>query len=142
MIVGVVSADREATLHLVVHGLNGQEHAIEAIIDTGFTGFLTLPPALILSLGLPWRGQAQATLGDGSVHQFDVYVATVMWDGQAASWRQTLPTPLRLSAWGCSTAMTCESKWWKVVRLPSRLCCISSDGSASFFHICIRQTYD
>jgi hypothetical protein len=35
------------------------------------------------SLGLTWRGQAQAVLGDGSLHQFNVYAATVIWDGQA-----------------------------------------------------------
>lgn len=83
MIIGVVNANREATLRLVVRGANGHEHELEAVIDTGFTGFLTLPPSLIISLGLAWRGQAQAMLGDGSLHQFAVYGATVIWDGQA-----------------------------------------------------------
>lgn len=83
MIKGVVNARREATISLVVRGPNAQEEELEAVIDTGFTGFLTLPPSLIVSLGLPWRGQAQAELGDGSLHQFDVYMATVLWDGQA-----------------------------------------------------------
>ena len=83
MIIGVVNTNREATLRLVVRGANGQEHELETVVDTGFTGFLTLPPSLIVSLGLAWRGQAQAMLGDGSLHQFDVYVATVIWDGQA-----------------------------------------------------------
>lgn len=73
MITGVVNSEREAIIHLVVRGPNGQEREIEAVIDTGFTGFLTLPFSLILSLGLIWRGQAQATLGDGSLHQFDVW---------------------------------------------------------------------
>jgi clan AA aspartic protease len=82
VITGVVNANREAIIYLVVRGPNGQEREIEAVIDTGFTGFLTLPFSLIVSLGLIWRGQAQATLGDGSLHQFDVYGATVIWDGQ------------------------------------------------------------
>lgn len=50
MIVGVVNANREATIRLTVRSANGQEHAIEAIIDTGFTGFLTLPSTLIASM--------------------------------------------------------------------------------------------
>lgn len=64
-----------------MHGTTGQTSEIEAVIDTGFTGFLTLPTPLIFSLGLIWRGQAQATLGDGNPHQFDVYEAAVLWDG-------------------------------------------------------------
>lgn len=82
MITGIVSAHREAVVRLVIRGTTGQTHEIEAVIDTGFTGFLTLPTSLIHSLGLIWRGQAQAVLGDGNLHQFDVYEAAVFWDGQ------------------------------------------------------------
>jgi clan AA aspartic protease len=82
MIIGAVNADREAIIHLVVRGPDGQEQEVEAVIDTGFTGFLTLSPSLIAFLGLEWRGQAHAILGDGSVQAFDVYAATVIWDGQ------------------------------------------------------------
>jgi clan AA aspartic protease len=83
MIIGVVNAHREATIGLIVQDANGQGHDIEAVIDTGFTGFLTLPTALITALGLTWRGYASAVLGDGSLQQFDVYATTVIWDGQA-----------------------------------------------------------
>jgi clan AA aspartic protease len=58
---------------------------VEAVIDTGFNGFLTLPPALIATLGLPWLCRQQGQLADGSFHVFDVYVATVDWDGQQRS---------------------------------------------------------
>ena len=54
MITGVVNSNREAIIRLVVAGPRGQQQDIEAIIDTGFTGFLTLPPALVAALGLPW----------------------------------------------------------------------------------------
>ena len=47
---GVVNADREATLRLVIAGPSGKQQEIEAIIDTGFTGFLTLPAALVSAL--------------------------------------------------------------------------------------------
>jgi clan AA aspartic protease len=80
MIIGMVNANLEATIRIIVRGVQGQEHEIEAIIDTGFTGSLTLPTELIDALGLAWRGHAQAELADGSLHLFDVYAATVLWD--------------------------------------------------------------
>ena len=81
MITGVVNANREAIIQLVVTGPSGQQQDTEAIIDTGFTGFLTLPPARVTALGLPWLSRQPGILADGSVDIFDVYVATVMWDG-------------------------------------------------------------
>jgi clan AA aspartic protease len=82
MITGVVNANREAIIRLVVTGPGGQRQNSEAIIDTGFTGFLTLPPARIAALGLSWLSRQSGILADGSVDIFDVYVANVMWDGQ------------------------------------------------------------
>ena len=83
MITGVVNANREATIRLVVIGPSGQQQEIEVIIDTGFTGFLTLPAVLIVALGLPWLCRQPGILADGSVDVFDVYTATVLWDGQS-----------------------------------------------------------
>ncbi|MGE0544413.1 MAG: clan AA aspartic protease [Dehalococcoidia bacterium] len=82
MIRGSVSADGEAIIPLVVLDTHGREHALQAIIDTGFSGFLTLPTAMIDALELPWLGRADAVLGDGALHEFDVFAATVFWDGQ------------------------------------------------------------
>jgi clan AA aspartic protease len=82
MITGVVNANHEATIPLVVHGAHGQQETIEAIIGTGFTGSLTLPSRLIAALGLPWLGRQRVMLGDGSIRFFDVYEATILWDGQ------------------------------------------------------------
>jgi clan AA aspartic protease len=83
MIIGIVNANLEATIRLIVRGAQGQEQEIEAVIDTGFTGSLTLPVELIAALGLAWRGHAQAELADGSLHLFDVYAATLLWDDRA-----------------------------------------------------------
>jgi clan AA aspartic protease len=82
MIRGVVNADREARIRLAVVGPSGQQQEIEAIIDTGFTGFLTLPTVLVAGLGLSWLCRQPGILANGSVDSFDVYVATVVWDGQ------------------------------------------------------------
>lgn len=82
MIAGTVNAYLEAIIRLVVSGPRGQEQEIEAVVDTGFTGFLTLPPSLITTLGLPFRRRGRAVLADGSESLFDIYEATVLWDGQ------------------------------------------------------------
>jgi clan AA aspartic protease len=81
MIVGVVTAEREALIRLIVQGPSGQTHEIEAVIDTGFTDFLTLPHSLVAALGLAWLAEGRATLANGQVDALDVYAAAVVWDG-------------------------------------------------------------
>jgi clan AA aspartic protease len=83
MITGVVTASRHAIIRLTVHGPEGQEQEITAVIDTGFDGTLTLPPALIATLGLVWRRRGRALLADGSDSLFDIYEAVVAWDGES-----------------------------------------------------------
>ena len=82
MIEGVVNAAYEPIVRLAVHGPSGQTSEIEAVIDTGFTGFLTVTPVLVAELGLGLRGTSRATLADGSEVTFDVYDVAVLWDGQ------------------------------------------------------------
>jgi clan AA aspartic protease len=82
MMQGLVNLRREATLLVVVGNSNRQLQAIEAVIDTGFNGFLSLPSTIITTLNLPWSGSDSVTLGDGSETFFDLYTAVVIWDGQ------------------------------------------------------------
>ncbi|WP_198807831.1 hypothetical protein [Leptolyngbya sp. BL0902] len=77
MMQGVVNLRREATLTVVVGSSNQNVQAIEAVIDTGFTGFLSLPSAIITTLNLPWSASDIVTLGDGSETLFDLYTAVV-----------------------------------------------------------------
>lgn len=79
MITGVVTAAREAVIDLVVCGSNGQTKELQAMIDTGFDGSLTLPAKIITSLGLPWRRRGRSLLADGNESLFDIYEATVIW---------------------------------------------------------------
>ena len=82
MITGVVNADREPIIRIRVRGVNGQEQECDAVVDMGFTGWLTLPLHFIATLGLTWREFGAAILADGSRVFFDVFDATVIWDGQ------------------------------------------------------------
>ena len=82
MITGHVTAYREAVIPLNVDGPRNRGREINAVVDTGFNGFLTLPASLIQELGLVWRRRGRATLADGSDSVFDIYEATVIWDGR------------------------------------------------------------
>ena len=78
---GYVNSNCEAVISLVIS--NGTKlKSIKALIDTGFTGFLSLPTAIITELELPWSYRDRGTLGDGSETLFDIYDATVIWDGR------------------------------------------------------------
>ena len=82
MIEGVVNTNYEPVISLSVQGPSGQEREIEAVVDTGFNGFLTLPPALVSELGLPFRIRGAAMLANGSEETFGIYGVTMLWDGQ------------------------------------------------------------
>jgi clan AA aspartic protease len=81
MMQGYVNGNYEAIITLVVKN-KGNLKSINAVIDTGFTGFLSLPQAIIDDLDLSWSYRDRATLGDGSETLFDIYDATVIWNGQ------------------------------------------------------------
>jgi clan AA aspartic protease len=85
MIVGVVNPDRQAIVYLRVRGPGGHEEEVEAVIDTGFIDYLTLPSALIARLALTLGGSTQAMLADGHSIPLDVYTAVVVWDGEPRS---------------------------------------------------------
>ena len=59
----------------------GHEREVDATIDTGFNGFLTLPPFLVAALGLARLSRGRALLANGSEELFDIYGVTVLWDG-------------------------------------------------------------
>ena len=77
-----MNAHYEAVVHLLLLDSSGQARDIEAVIDTGFNGFLTLPPALVAELGLIRLGQKSLLLANGSRDIFDTYGVTVLWDRQ------------------------------------------------------------
>lgn len=81
MICGFVNSAIEARIRFAISNAEEENQLIEAVIDTGYTGFLSLPSATITELNLPWSGTDRATLGDGSETVFQVYEARIIWDG-------------------------------------------------------------
>ena len=64
-----------------------RSRTIEFLLDTGFTGPLSLPLSIIEELELPYLRSRPAELADGSTQDFAVYAALADWDGQ----RRTVP---------------------------------------------------
>jgi clan AA aspartic protease len=82
MMQGFVDQNCEAMLRLVVGNVDSQRQVVDALIDTGFTGFLTLPLSVLANLELRAYRREEGTLGDGSTCIFDVYRGLVNWDGE------------------------------------------------------------
>ena len=80
----VVGDSREAVVPLTVLGPGspGARADLESVVDTGFTGHLTLPPEEARRLRLQPLGSRYVVLADGSEVPLDVYRATVLWDGR------------------------------------------------------------
>ena len=53
MISGVVNEQLEAVVSLQLRGPNGDVRMVDAIVDTGYDGYLTVAPRTVAEMGLP-----------------------------------------------------------------------------------------
>jgi clan AA aspartic protease len=81
----VVADGSEAVLSLRVFdpGRGGRQADVQAVIDTGFTGHITLPARVVRSLALPELGSEELVLADGSTEIAYVHRAIVEWHGRS-----------------------------------------------------------
>ena len=79
---GVVNPDLEATLPVQLHGPTGQRLEVVAVIDTGYSGALSLSGTVIAALGLSSLSSRMVRLADRSTRVLNSYEADVLWDGQ------------------------------------------------------------
>lgn len=80
MITWFVNVEFEPIIPLSIRRVDGKDFTQDAIVDTGFNGWLSLPADLIAELNLKWKRRGRAILGDGSECVFNVYEAVVIWD--------------------------------------------------------------
>ena len=81
MISGQINSNIEAVISVPIRDNDGQICTCQAVIDTGFSGYLTLPLSLVSTLQLPIIETRAFTLGDNQRVDFDLYSATIVWDG-------------------------------------------------------------
>ena len=67
---------------LSVMGVDGELQQCDVIVDTGFTGWLTLPEADIRRLGLVGGGYRDSVTASGNMERFDYYETWVLWHGR------------------------------------------------------------
>jgi clan AA aspartic protease len=70
----------EARIDLVVFGPAGHRKTVAAVVDTGPSGWLTLPKSVIDDLGLLKTGTVRAALANGSEAEFNTYEGAVLWN--------------------------------------------------------------
>ena len=58
-----------------VHNIRGLRRGINFTVDTGFTGWLTLPLSIIRELDLEYRATSQYLLANDEMSQTDLYLA-------------------------------------------------------------------
>jgi len=82
MIEGFVSANREAVVIVSLRGPEGRTREVNAVIDTGYSGSLTLPPRLVTELALPYVFSSKAILADDTEVGFRLHRVTAHRGGK------------------------------------------------------------
>lgn len=82
MIKGEVSGDQQALVTIEIIDAYGRPCPVEVILDTGFTGYLTLSAETIRQLGLAPVGRRTFELANGELFEFEAYLAAVSWHEQ------------------------------------------------------------
>lgn len=71
----------QAQMSVLVRLEDKSDIEIEFVIDTGFEGFLTLPPDLVAKLSLPYIAKIQANLADNSKTTTNAHAIKIVWNG-------------------------------------------------------------
>lgn len=72
----------EAVVGLLPRGPAGGELEIKAVIDTGHSGQLALPPEMVSELELPHQIKGSSATADGTKVDYSIHTDAVVWDGQ------------------------------------------------------------
>jgi predicted aspartyl protease len=81
MMTGTVSNGMAANVAVRVRGPNGRETVIRAMIDTGSTVALTLPPQVVADLELDPASIGFAQMADGSIRDYETFLVEFDWQG-------------------------------------------------------------
>ncbi|MGB3637332.1 MAG: clan AA aspartic protease [Rivularia sp. (in: cyanobacteria)] len=79
MIQGRIS-ESKATIPVIFRLPSQPDFSVDFVIDTGFNGYLTLPPQAINAMNLPVYSSTPISLADGSETLSAIHFATIVWD--------------------------------------------------------------
>jgi clan AA aspartic protease len=79
-VTGYVNELRQPRIKLTVKG-NRKAIGVEPIVDTGFDGYLSLPVAVAIHLGLELKGRVPVEFADGSMKNELTFQGTVVLQG-------------------------------------------------------------
>ncbi len=82
MITGHINSKLEAIIALTILAKDGETKEFEALVDTGYTEFITLPQSILTELNLEIFASGRLTMADGHAVDVDLFQATILWDGQ------------------------------------------------------------
>lgn len=71
----------QARMVIILYSFDRAGVEIECVVDMGFEGYLTLPSAIILDLGLPCIAPIDANLADNSRIAANVHQGIILWKG-------------------------------------------------------------
>ena len=83
--VGARGVEPVLPIHVLADDGDGETRAVlrlDAAVDTGFEGELTLPPDVIRSSGFEYLGEVPTVLADGTRRVAEAYLARVVWHGR------------------------------------------------------------
>ncbi len=72
----------QATVEVTFFLPNGGTIALEFVIDTGFAGALTLPPAAVAAMNLPFYQHIDTNLADDSGRIAQEHRGIILWHGE------------------------------------------------------------
>lgn len=84
---GVVNPALEATVAIRIFGPGGQAQEVVAVIDTGYSGALSLPDRIIQALALHPLADRTVRLADQSTRLLRTFEADVLWVGHRRALR-------------------------------------------------------
>ncbi|BAT56168.1 hypothetical protein NOS3756_51700 [Nostoc sp. NIES-3756] len=81
MITGIIKSGHP-TVNIIFRLSNQPDFTIEFVIDTGFTGDLSLPLAAVNLMNLPFLYELSANLTNNSWVDIPLHEAVILWNGE------------------------------------------------------------
>ena len=89
MIEGRINHQYEPVVTIAIVSPTGEPRELEAVVDTGFNGFIILPKDLVEELDLPFLNSSQAFLADDREVNVQVHQVILNWNGVRRTVRAT-----------------------------------------------------